>query len=124
MQNSIIVHVIISTNHSMSVDRVRLEPWNCYFRFPRNYLPNIEAVTVDILCTGHRENFKWLQTTSSGFHLDTIDKHVVIGGYDGKAAAVHNYNIGRIQYDGIVQIGIVDTLGPENIKASSVIIPV
>ncbi|RZC41471.1 uncharacterized protein BDFB_004876 [Asbolus verrucosus] len=35
-----------------------------------------------ILCTRHKDNFHWISTTSTSFHVDIINKHVVEGGYD------------------------------------------
>ncbi|RZC34530.1 DUF3421 domain containing protein [Asbolus verrucosus] len=62
---------------------------------------------VKILCTQHKRNFFWLPTTSTSFHLDTIGKHVVVGGYHGKNQGT--YGVGRLMYNGILQIGGVVT---------------
>ncbi|RZC33547.1 DUF3421 domain containing protein, partial [Asbolus verrucosus] len=56
-----------------------------------------------ILCTEHKDNFRWLPTTSKTLHLDTLDKHAVVGGYNGRDGRI--YNIGRVMHEGSIQIG-------------------
>ncbi|RZB38911.1 DUF3421 domain containing protein [Asbolus verrucosus] len=70
---------------------------------------------IKILCTQRPDDLKWLTTNYSTFHLHTINKNLVIGGYDGKAEQVHNYYIGRIGYDGMVQIGTADSLTAQTV---------
>ncbi|RZC33313.1 hypothetical protein BDFB_011922, partial [Asbolus verrucosus] len=72
---------------------------------------NNATAGIKILCTSHREYLQWLSTSSSSFHLDTINKHTVIGGYDQNAEIPHNYNIGRFNR----VIGVVDAVTPETV---------
>ncbi|RZC39954.1 DUF3421 domain containing protein, partial [Asbolus verrucosus] len=68
---------------------------------------------VKILCTKHSANFVWLPTSDLTFAEDTLNKNLVLGGRDGLATIHFDYYIGRIVFDGVVQIGIVDTFGED-----------
>ncbi|KAJ3645478.1 hypothetical protein Zmor_023128 [Zophobas morio] len=79
----------------------------CYGVKKRDYI-------VKILCTQHKDNFSWLSTTWTSFHVDTINKHAVVGGYDhvGNKGAL---NIGRVMHQGILKIGQVASFRVEQV---------
>jgi hypothetical protein len=70
---------------------------------------------IKILCTKHKNNFGWLSTTSTSFHVDTIEKHVVVGGYNHFGARKGILNIGRVKHQGILKIGPVASHQVENV---------
>ncbi|RZC14261.1 DUF3421 domain containing protein, partial [Asbolus verrucosus] len=62
---------------------------------------------LKILCARNQHNFTWMRTSSATFHLDTINKHVVVGGFNNPYKAT--YGIGRIMLEGEVRIGVLDS---------------
>ncbi|EFA08774.2 uncharacterized protein LOC103314048 [Tribolium castaneum] len=58
---------------------------------------------IKILCSTQAEKFRWIPSTACELHVETIGKHLVVGGYEnGKIL-----NIGRGSYQEEVIVGKV-----------------
>ncbi|KAJ3636629.1 hypothetical protein MTP99_000153 [Tenebrio molitor] len=64
---------------------------------------------VKILC-GPQEKVYWMSSTPSNIHLDLIDKHAVVGGHEDGWGYM---SIGRINYQGDIKIGKINTFSIE-----------
>ncbi|RZB38913.1 DUF3421 domain containing protein [Asbolus verrucosus] len=70
---------------------------------------------IKILCTPEIFRFSWLRTNAETFHVDTINKHAVVAGYDH----VNNkgvLNLGRVMHQGILKIGNVAAYDPDTVR--------
>ncbi|RZC38837.1 DUF3421 domain containing protein [Asbolus verrucosus] len=70
---------------------------------------------IKLLCTQERGRFSWMRTSAKTFHVDMINKHAVVGGYDH----VNNkgiLNIGRVMHQGILKIGNVAAYDPDTVR--------
>nr|XP_015838477.1 PREDICTED: uncharacterized protein LOC103314143 isoform X1 [Tribolium castaneum] len=67
-----------------------------------------------ILCSKNHDKFSWYPTSAKTFHLDTTEKHAVIGGYDHVDASRGMLHVGRVMFDGSIKIGSVKGYALQN----------
>ncbi|RZB38910.1 hypothetical protein BDFB_008835 [Asbolus verrucosus] len=71
---------------------------------------------IKILCTLHKERFSWTKINAQTYHVDTIDKHAVIGGYDHRVPNKGVLHIGRVMHDGVLKIGEISAYSTSDVR--------
>ncbi|RZC41469.1 DUF3421 domain containing protein [Asbolus verrucosus] len=71
------------------------------------------SMNIKILCVSNKNNFEWVPTNHTHFHVDMTDKIPVIGGFDfnGNKGMVH---IGKVHFQGFLKVGEITSYLLEN----------